>query len=97
IADPAALDTTITLSAAGEYVLQLDAHDGESPGQPDTLTISVYGDGCEAAKSLPDYVPLVGDLDEDCDVDQDDLDLLLENWLACVSLGDCDLNDPDAL
>jgi len=96
IADPAALNTTITLSALGEYVLQMEADDGEYQGA-DTLTISVYSDSCEAAKSLPDYVPLVGDLDEDCDVDQDDLDMLMENWLKCVALGECDPNDPNAL
>jgi len=94
IADPAALETSITLSALGEYVLELQGDDGEYQ-TTDTLTVNVYIDGCEAAKSLPDYVPLVGDLDEDCDVDQDDLDLLLENWLECVSLGQCDPNDPN--
>jgi hypothetical protein len=94
IADPAALSTTITLSALGEYVLKLQADDGEYQGE-DTMTINVFSDSCEAAKSLPDYVPLVGDLDEDCDVDQDDLDLLMENWLKCVALGECDPNDPN--
>jgi len=91
IADAAALDTSITLSALGEYVLQLQADDGEYQAA-DTVTIHVYIDSCEAAKSLPGYVPLVGDIDQDCDVDQDDLDLLLENWLECVSLGQCDPN-----
>ena len=96
IADPAALNTSITLSALGQYVLELQADDGEYQAM-DTLTINVYIDSCEAAKSLPGYVPLVGDLDGDCDVDQDDVDLLLENWLNCVSLGQCDPNDPNAL
>jgi len=97
IADPAALNTTVTLSAVGEYVLQLQADDGEYQGV-DTVTIYVFADSCEAAKSLPDYVPLVGDLDEDCDVDQDDLDLLMENWLKCIALdGECDLNNPNNL
>ncbi|UCD51187.1 MAG: hypothetical protein JSW27_00875 [Phycisphaerales bacterium] len=96
IADPAAPDTNITLSALGEYVLELQADDGEYQGT-DTVTINVYSDGCAAAQSLPDYVPLVGDLDQDCDVDQDDMDLLLENWLECVALGGCDPNNPDAL
>jgi len=89
IVDPAALNTSITLSAVGDYVVQLEADDGDYQAA-DTLTISVYIDSCEAAKFLPDYVPLVGDLDEDCDVDQDDLDLLMENWLKCVALGECD-------
>jgi len=89
IADAAAEATTVTLSAVGTYELQIAANDGEKM-TADTLFINVYNDGCEAAQSLPDYVPLVGDLDEDCDVDQDDMDLLLENWLQCVTLGECD-------
>jgi hypothetical protein len=94
IADPAALDSSVTLSAAGEYVLQLEADDGDQIGT-DILTIQVFSDSCEAAKSLPGYVPLAGDLDQDCDVDQDDLDILMADWLACVALGECEPNDPD--
>ena len=73
-------DTGITLSALGEYVLQLDASDGEYSSS-DTVTINVYSDSCEAAQSLPDYVPLVGDLNGDCKVDEADMALLEENWL----------------
>jgi hypothetical protein len=85
IADPSAEDTTITLSAVGEYVLQLEASDGEYTGS-DTVTINVYIDGCEAAKSMPDYVPLPGDINGDCIFDQLDLDILNEDWLKDISL-----------
>ena len=85
IADPAAEDTSVTLSAVGQYVLQLEAFDGEYTGS-DTVTIDVYNDSCEAAQSLPDYVPLVGDLNGDCKVDDVDLALLQENWLQDNSL-----------
>jgi hypothetical protein len=85
INDPSAEDTSITLSAVGEYVLQLDASDGTKTGL-DTVTINVYNDGCEAAQSLPDYVPLVGDLNGDCKVDDVDMALLEENWLQDNSL-----------
>ena len=78
-------DTGITLSALGEYVLQLEASDGEYSGS-DTVTINVYSDSCEAAQSLPDYAPLVGDLNGDCKVDEADLALLEENWLNDNSL-----------
>jgi len=78
-------DTNITLTELGEYVLQLEAFDGEYTGS-DTVTINVYNDGCEAAQSLPDYVPLVGDLNGDCRVDEADLALLEENWLQDNSL-----------
>ncbi len=85
ITDPNAEDTSITLSALGEYVLQLDTFDGEYTDS-DTVTINVYNDSCEAAQSLPDYVPLVGDLNMDCRVDEADMSLLLENWLKDNSL-----------
>ena len=78
-------DASITLSAVGEYVLQLEAFDGEYTGS-DTVTINVYNDSCEAAQSLPDYVPLVGDLNGDCKVDDVDMALLEENWLQDNSL-----------
>jgi len=78
-------DTTVTLSATGRYVLQLDASDGEYTGS-DTVTIDVYTDSCEAAQSVPGYQPLVGDLNGDCRVDDTDLALLQENWLKDNSL-----------
>ncbi|HUV62247.1 MAG TPA: hypothetical protein VMW24_00040, partial [Sedimentisphaerales bacterium] len=53
-------DTTVTLSATGQYVLQLEASDGEYTGS-DTVTIDVYNDSCQAAQSVPGYQPLVGD------------------------------------
>jgi hypothetical protein len=73
-------DTNVTLSAMGEYVLELQATDGEYTGS-DTMTINVYDDNCEAAKSLPEYVPLVGDANEDCIVDARDFALIAVNWL----------------
>ena len=85
IADPSAEDTSITLSALGEYVLRLEASDGEKTGS-DTVTINVYQDGCEAAKSLPDYVPFPGDLNGDCKVDDLDLAILETDWLKDNSL-----------
>jgi len=85
ITDPSAEDTSITLAALGEYVLQLEAFDGEYTGS-DTVTINVYNDGCEAARSLPDYVPFPGDLNGDCIVDDLDLAILQEDWLKDNSL-----------
>jgi len=82
---PTAEDTNVTLAALGEYVLQLAAFDGEYIGT-DTVTINVYNDSCAAAQSLPDYEPLVGDLNGDCRVDDLDMTLLEENWLKDNSL-----------
>jgi len=78
-------DTSVALTALGEYVLQLEAFDGEYSGS-DTITINVYNDSCQAARSLPDYEPLVGDLNGDCRVDDLDLALLQKNWLRDNSL-----------
>jgi len=78
-------DTTVTLSATGRYVLQLDASDGEYTAS-DAVTINVYNDSCEAAQSVPGYQPLTGDLNGDCQVDDLDLELLQENWLQDNSL-----------
>jgi hypothetical protein len=65
--------------------LKLEAFDGEYSSS-DTVTIKVYNDSCQAARSLPDYVPLVGDLNGDCRVDEADMALLEENWLKDNSL-----------
>jgi hypothetical protein len=80
-------DTNVTVSAVGEYVLKLLAYDGEYMGS-DTVTINVYEDSCQAAQSLPDYVPILGDLNGDCKVDDLDMALLQENWLKDNSLTD---------
>lgn len=80
-------DSNVTLSAVGVYVLKLLAFDGEYRGE-DTVTIHVYNDGCQAAQSLPDYVPVLGDLNGDCKVDEADMALLEENWLKDISLTD---------
>ena len=85
IAEPTAEDTSITLTAPGEYVLQLEAFDGEYTGS-DTVTINVYNNSCEAAQSQPDYEPSPGDLNGDCIVDDLDLAILQEDWLKDTSL-----------
>jgi hypothetical protein len=92
IADPAALNTTVTVSALGEYVLQLEADDGEYKSA-DTMTINVYIDSCEAAKSLPGYEPIPGDINADCIVDELDMAILEAHWLECNAL-DCNDIDP---
>jgi hypothetical protein len=93
IADPEALNTTVTLSTPGEYVLQLQADDGEYLGT-DTLTINVFSDHCEAAKSLPGWEAIPGDINLDCVVNELDEAIMLENWLNCNGL---DCPDPNGL
>ena len=87
IAAANAEDTSVTLSAAGTYVLKVDVSDGEYTSS-DTVTIHVYNDRCAAAQSVPGYQPLVGDLNGDCRVDDLDMALLQENWLKDNSMTD---------
>ena len=80
IGDTAAEDTVVTLSATGQYVLQLEADDGEYTGS-NTVTVNVFADGCEAAKSLPDFELIPGDINEDCVVNELDMAILEAHWL----------------
>ncbi len=87
IADPAQLDTTVTLTETGTYVLQIEASDGEYSGS-DTVTINVFADSCLAAQSLPGYEPIPGDINLDCVVNDLDMEILQAHWLECNAL-DC--------
>jgi hypothetical protein len=84
---------TVTLSALGTYQLKLAANDGEYTGS-DTLLIKVFRNHCEAAKSLPGYVPIPGDINGDCIVNDLDLAILQANWLKCNGLDCPDPNKP---
>ncbi len=85
LSDVGAEDTVVSLSATGRYVLQLEANDGEYTGSH-AVTINVYADGCEAAKSLPDFQLIPGDINEDCIVNELDLAILEEHWLESNAL-----------
>ena len=85
IADAAEEDTVVNLSATGQYLLQLEADDGEYTGS-NTITINVFADGCEAAKSLPDFQLIPGDINEDCIVNELDLAILEAHWLESNAL-----------
>ncbi len=85
IGDAAAEDTVVSLNATGQYILQLEADDGEYSGS-NTVTINVFNDGCEAAKSLPDFQLIPGDINEDCIVNELDLAILEAHWLESNAL-----------
>jgi len=85
IGDAAAEDTIVSLNATGQYILQLEADDGEYSGS-NTVTINVFNDGCEAAKSLPDFQLIPGDINEDCIVNELDLAILEAHWLESNAL-----------
>ena len=91
ISDPYVANPTVTVRELGSYTLQLEAGDGEYTDS-DILTINVYSDNCEAAKSLPEWEPIPGDINLDCIVDQLDMDILTENWLKCNALNCTDPN-----
>ena len=92
IADTSLAVTTATLTAAGQYVLELHAVDAKQNEDSDQIEITVYSDSCEAAKSLPDYVPIPGDLNSDCRVDDLDMAILQAHWLECNALDCNDVN-----
>jgi hypothetical protein len=54
-------DLIVTLTATGEYVLKLEANDGELTGAG-TITINVSEGACEAAKATPGFELLTGDI-----------------------------------
>jgi hypothetical protein len=56
--------------------------------------ISVFTTSCQAAQSLPEFEFLVGDINQDCIVDDLDKQLLLDDWLTCTAL---DCPDPNAM
>ena len=85
ISDAAAEDTVVSLDATGQYVLQLEADDGEYKGS-NTVTINVFTDGCEAAKSLPGFQLIPGDINEDCIVNELDMAILEAHWLESNAL-----------
>ena len=85
--NPAAVDAQISLTAAGTYVLQLTANDGQKSASH-TMTITVFTDACAFAQAQPGFVWKVGDADHDCDVDLNDFAAMAANWLECYR-SDC--------
>jgi hypothetical protein len=65
--NPTGLTTFFVPDKAGDYVVQLIVRDEEYDSEPDTLVVTALEEGC--------YLP--GDIDGDCDVDRDDLNILL--------------------
>ena len=54
------------------------------------MEVIVYGSACEAAKGDPDDIPAnypggIGDLNNDCNVDMNDLAVMAATWIECLS------------
>lgn len=81
---PDVLAPNITMTATGEYILQLEADD-TAYTHSDTVNIAVYADACEHAQNQPGFDWLAGDIDYDCDVDLEDLAVMVDDWLDCYS------------
>ncbi|GAH70552.1 unnamed protein product, partial [marine sediment metagenome] len=75
ISEPYIVNPTITMTLPGLYELELEADDGELTSS-DTIDILLYDDdGAVWA------ICLVGDLNNDCKVNMEDLKLFAEQWL----------------
>ncbi len=85
INNPTLATTTVTITRAGTFELRLTVDDSELTAV-DTVVINVYEDACAAAKGVPGYAPLTGDLNDDCEVDLIDLGLLAADWLKSTAL-----------
>lgn len=77
-------DITLVLPVKGTYTFRLSAFDGELTSSA-TTEVLVTETPCEAAKAVPGYVALAGDVNSDCYVDLGDISLLALDWLECNS------------
>jgi len=87
IGDASAAVTTATLTAMGQYTLELHAVDAKTNEGSDQMEISVFGSACEAAQNHPDgYTAPTGDLNNDCKVDFFDFTAFAVGWLDDAAL-----------
>lgn len=83
-------DIVFDVDTVGEYVLELRATDDGGKYSLKQILVSVSADSCEAAKKVPGFVLLDGDVNEDCNVDMADLALMAADWIVCEDMdGDC--------
>jgi hypothetical protein len=78
---------TAALDVVGDYTLQLTATDSLGKIGIGAITIRVGANACAAAKLMPTFTPLVGDINADCKVNIVDLGLMMNSWLSCNRLG----------
>lgn len=79
--DNTSVDSTVRMTLAGEYTLQLVVNDGTSNSNPDTMLITVYENACKHAIAQPGFEFLAHDSNSDCKVDLLDLADLAAQWL----------------
>ncbi len=84
---PSSLVTTVDFTETGTYVYQLEVQD-PTHTVTETITVTVYGDACTAAKSVPGYQKDEGDINNDCVVDLKDFNELSLGWMSTTRLMD---------
>ena len=90
--------TTATLTATGQYTLELYAKDAAQNEDSDQMVINVYTDSCEAAKNNPNgYTAPSYDFNDDCKVDFMDFAVFAAMWMQDESLMEDALYDPDTI
>ncbi len=85
--DPEAVDTTITVSAIGTYVLKLTATD-DTGSVSDMIEMRVYEDGCRAAKAAGNWQANYYDRNGDCIVDINDFAQFAIEWFDSTELSE---------
>jgi hypothetical protein len=89
-------DTDAIFDAAGVYILQVEVNDNDEHSITDTITVTVYADGCAAATNEVGYTDdglytaaearKRGDFNHNCEADFEDLSQLALNWLGSEAL-----------
>jgi hypothetical protein len=81
-------NVTLVLPQTGTYQFVLTGNDGTITSS-DTVQVVTAATPCLAAKAVPGYTAITGDLDGDCYVDIRDLAVFVSHWLECSSLAPC--------
>jgi hypothetical protein len=89
IHNPNNLTTQVTIDNTGWFFFVLTAQD-QVGSASDVVNVGVYASACEAANQDPSDIPARypgghGDIDGDCDIDLEDLAILANTWLDCMS------------
>lgn len=89
IHNPNSLTTQVTIDNTGWFFFVLTAQD-EVGSVSDVVNVGVYANACQAANEDPSDIPARypgghGDIDGDCDIDLEDLAIIANTWLDCMS------------
>jgi len=88
INNPENEDTSVSINGTGLYRFQLSVDDAYAHLE-DTLDVYVTNTACEAARIDPDdhyqTYDFVGDVNNDCKVNLDDLAIMAATWLDCLT------------